>query len=98
METPDPPSRAPEVRGKGRERMTDIVERLRAGEPCTDAGGKAADCSSKTIAGGCTCAEAADEIGRLRAENAEQKAEMQKLYNNWSRVVRDDVQSRREED
>ena len=27
------------------------------------------------------------EIERLRAENAEQKAEMQKLYDNWVRVL-----------
>jgi hypothetical protein len=32
------------------------------------------------------------EIGRLRAENAEHKAEMQKLYDNWVRVLHGSAQ------
>ena len=41
--------------------MTDIVERLRAGGPCPD------PCRVQEAKSGCTCAEAADEITRLRA-------------------------------
>ena len=41
---------------------TDIITRLRAGEPCgTD------PCRDMKAASGCLCAAAADEIERLRA-------------------------------
>ncbi len=46
---------------------SDIVERLRQGEPCTDASGNNA-CRVKDAASGCTCAVAADTITTLRAE------------------------------
>lgn len=45
--------------------MTDIVERLRGGEPCWDAMGGGA-CRVRNAASGCACAMAADEITRLR--------------------------------
>ena len=46
--------------------MTDIVERLRAGEPCGEISSEYA-CGVKTAESGCQCAMAADEIERLRA-------------------------------
>jgi hypothetical protein len=46
--------------------MTDIVERLRAGEACSEISSEYA-CAVKSAASGCQCAMAADEIERLRA-------------------------------
>jgi hypothetical protein len=46
--------------------MTDIIERLRAGEPCC-----ADPCRVLEARSGCLCATAADEIERLRAERNE---------------------------
>lgn len=46
--------------------MSDIVERLRCGEPCLEASG-INECRVKDAASGCLCAMAADEIERLRA-------------------------------
>jgi hypothetical protein len=46
--------------------MSDIVERLRAGEPCGEISSEYA-CGVKTAESGCQCAMAADEIERLRA-------------------------------
>lgn len=43
--------------------MTDIVERLRIGEPCSEAGYQ---CKVMEAKSGCHCAIAADEIERLR--------------------------------
>lgn len=45
--------------------MSDIVERLRAGEVCLETGG--ARCWEMSARGGCLCAIAADEIEQLRA-------------------------------
>ncbi len=45
---------------------SDIVERLRAGEACSEISAEYA-CAVKNAASGCQCAEAADEIERLRA-------------------------------
>jgi hypothetical protein len=44
--------------------MTDIVERLRRGTPCI---GSEGPCEVRDTRSGCECAEAADEIERLRA-------------------------------
>ena len=44
--------------------MTDIVERLRAGFQCAESGNR---CRTMDAQSGCVCAEAADEIQRLRA-------------------------------
>jgi chromosome segregation ATPase len=46
--------------------MTDIVERLREAKMC-----QGTPCRIKDAQSGCECAEAADEIERLRKENAE---------------------------
>jgi hypothetical protein len=46
----------------------DIVERMRRGEPCADFGVDKT-CRAKEARSGCTCAEVADEIERLRAEH-----------------------------
>lgn len=43
--------------------MTDIVERLRAGFQCAEIGNR---CRTMDAQSGCACAEAADEIERLR--------------------------------
>lgn len=43
--------------------MTDIVERLRAGFQCAEIGNR---CRTMDTQSGCVCAEAADEIERLR--------------------------------
>lgn len=43
----------------------DIVKRMRAGEPCADFGADKT-CRAKEARSGCTCAEVADEIERLR--------------------------------
>jgi hypothetical protein len=43
--------------------MTDIVQRLRSGEVCINN-----PCRMMDARSGCACAEAADEIERLRAE------------------------------
>lgn len=52
--------------------MSDIVERLRVGEPC--AGGPD-ECCDKKASSGCLCAEAADTITRLTAEVERLKVE-----------------------
>ena len=49
--------------------MSDIVERLRAGEPCEEEGGCACQVEKRNAASGCLCAVAADTITALRAEN-----------------------------
>jgi hypothetical protein len=46
--------------------MTDIVERLRQGDMC-----QGSSCRIKEAASGCVCAEAANEIERLRKELGE---------------------------
>ena len=43
--------------------MSDLVERLRAGEACSEISAEYA-CAVKNAASGCQCAEAADEIER----------------------------------
>ena len=48
--------------------MSDIVERLRAGEPCEEEGGCACQVEKRNAASGCLCAVAADTITALRAE------------------------------
>lgn len=45
--------------------MSDIVERLRRGEPCRE--GCGAPCKVMDAASGCACAEAADHIEKLEA-------------------------------
>ena len=57
--------------------MSDIVERLRAGEPCEEEGGCACQVEKRNAASGCLCAVAADTITTLRAEN-ERLREMQR--------------------
>jgi hypothetical protein len=51
--------------------MSDIVKRLLKGEPCIEAAGcdGGGPCKVMNASSGCACAEAADEITRLRAEN-----------------------------
>jgi len=44
--------------------MSDIVERLRSGVDCAE------PCKMKNAANGCLCAQAADEIERLRGDLA----------------------------
>jgi hypothetical protein len=46
--------------------MSDIVERLRAGEPCNEDGNL--PCKVRDARSGCACTIAADEIAKLRAE------------------------------
>lgn len=46
--------------------MSDIADRMRAGLPCV---ANNCECKVKNAESGCECAEAADEITRLRAEN-----------------------------
>lgn len=50
--------------------MSDIVERLRKGGPCIEAAGcdGGGPCKVMNASSGCACAEAADEITRLRNE------------------------------
>lgn len=52
--------------------MSDLVERLKAGEPCLwdDIGGNSNVCKVRDARSGCICAEAADRIEALEAENA----------------------------
>lgn len=59
--------------------MTDIVERLRIGrETCgVDM------CRIREAKSGCTCAEAADEIERLRTENQELKLQYLSDQGQW---------------
>lgn len=45
--------------------MSDLVERLRRGEPCRE--GCGAPCRTMDAASGCICAEAADRIEQLEA-------------------------------
>jgi hypothetical protein len=52
------------------ETTRDIVSRLRRGGGCADV------CRVQNAASGCECAEAADEIERLRLLNAELKADI----------------------
>ncbi len=47
--------------------MSDIVERLRSGEPCCEASGNNC-CKIKEARSGCLCAEAADTITALMEE------------------------------
>lgn len=45
--------------------MSDLVERLRRGEPCRE--GCGGPCRTMDAASGCICAEASDRIERLEA-------------------------------
>lgn len=47
--------------------MSDIVERLRSGSICSDIHDTGSCCRVMEARSGCECAEAADEIERLRA-------------------------------
>jgi hypothetical protein len=58
------------------DKMMDIVERLRRGEPC-DGGNQ---CRIMEASSGCTCAEAADEIERLRAVLKDRLVLLQDAY------------------
>jgi len=55
--------------------MTDIVDRLRAGEPCSEAGDR---CKVMNGPSGCLCAIAADEIARLNTALAASEAKLKK--------------------
>lgn len=55
--------------------MTDIVERLRAGEPCVECCGD--HCAVMEVRSGCLCAIAADTITALRAENERLRAALE---------------------
>ena len=63
---------------EGKRAMSNIVERLRKGEPCLEACGDR--CKEMSVRGGCLCAIAADEIERLRA-----------ALEAWNAAVRKDV-------
>jgi hypothetical protein len=57
--------------------MSEIVERLRYGEPCIESCGDR--CKVRDTRSGCTCAEAADEITRLEARVKEMEEVCRKL-------------------
>ena len=49
--------------------MTDIVDVLRSGKPCSEAGGYGGVCKVMDTKSGCSCAIAADQIELLRSQN-----------------------------
>jgi len=65
----------------------DIVKRLRNGEPCKEASADGC-CKVMDARSGCICAEAADELSRLTAENERLRAALEPfaaaLKGNWS--------------
>lgn len=69
--------------------MTDIVERLHNGEPCGE------DRCMVMIGGSCICAEAADEIERLRIayEEAYQSAQAQAGFVRSSEVRAEELEA-----
>ena len=73
--------------------MSDIVERLRNGEPCRATSG--VRCRFMDARYGCLCAIAADEITRLTAENEKLRAALWDIHaicNNgpfvWAKRIR----------
>ncbi|MGI4800868.1 MAG: hypothetical protein ACRYG8_43965 [Janthinobacterium lividum] len=58
----------------------DVVVRLRRGGGCADV------CRTQNAASGCECAEAADEIERLRFEAASWKGQMEGCEIQWRRA------------
>lgn len=64
--------------------MTDIVERLRSGELCGED-----RCRVMDEAGGCTCAIAAAEITRLRAENERLRWMVRRLQERTRQLIQD---------
>ena len=65
--------------------MTDIVDRLRAGEPCSEAGDR---CKVMNGPSGCLCAIAADEIARLNTALAASEGREKQLAEGASNTQR----------
>lgn len=59
--------------------MSDLIENLRVGYQC-----QPDDCAMKNARSGCICAEAADQIEQLEAENARLQVELLDLQAAYS--------------
>lgn len=67
--------------------MSDIVERLRNGEPCRATSG--VRCRFMDARYGCLCAIAADEITRLTAENEKLRKELDEAQREIKQLYED---------